>query len=73
MKNENSSNIVGHSIRDIHFRSRFKAAVVAVKRLKQEEGLLGKFKKPRKEQVPGKLGEIVLQPGDELYLDLGEC
>ena len=68
------SPLIGQSIRDAHFRSRFSAAVVAVKRSQPPaKGLLGRFKKPAKVQVPGRLGDITLQAGDELLLDIGGC
>ncbi|KAF5834937.1 citrate transporter-domain-containing protein [Dunaliella salina] len=62
------------TIRDIGFRSRFGAAVVAVMRerpLKFMDKLAGKFRQPKRERVEGRLGDIALQPGDELLLDIG--
>ncbi|MBW2382133.1 MAG: SLC13 family permease [Deltaproteobacteria bacterium] len=49
-----SSPLVGRSIRDSDFRSAHDAAVIAVHR--------------NAERVPGKIGEIVLQPGDTLLM-----
>lgn len=49
-----SSPLVGRSIRDSNFRSTYDAAVIAVHR--------------NAERVPGKIGEIVLQPGDTLLM-----
>lgn len=49
-----SSPLVGRSIRDSNFRSTYDAAVVAVHR--------------NAERVPGKIGQIVLQPGDTLLM-----
>uniref|UniRef100_A0A7S3R255 RCK C-terminal domain-containing protein n=1 Tax=Dunaliella tertiolecta TaxID=3047 RepID=A0A7S3R255_DUNTE len=62
------------TIRDIGFRSRFGAAVVAVMRerpLTLIDKLAGKFRQPKRERVEGRLGDIALQPGDELLLDIG--
>ncbi len=50
----NSSPLVGHSIRESNFRSAYDAAVIAVHR--------------NAERLPGKIGQIVLQPGDTLLL-----
>jgi di/tricarboxylate transporter len=49
-----SSPMVGRSVRDLGFRSAYDAAVVAVHR--------------NAEHVPGKIGEIVLRPGDVLLM-----
>ncbi len=49
-----SSPLVGRSVRDLGFRSAYDAAVVAVHR--------------NAERVPGKIGEIVLRPGDVLLM-----
>ena len=49
-----SSPLVGRSIRESNFRSAYDAAVIAVHR--------------NAERVPGKIGEIVLQPGDTLLM-----
>jgi di/tricarboxylate transporter len=49
-----SSPLVGISIRESNFRSTYDAAVIAVHR--------------NAERVPGKIGEIVLQPGDTLLM-----
>jgi len=49
-----SSPLVGRSIRDSNFRSTYDAAVIAVHR--------------NAERVPGKIGGIVLQPGDTLLM-----
>jgi di/tricarboxylate transporter len=49
-----SSPLVGKSIRDSNFRSTYDAAVIAVHR--------------NAERVPGKIGGIVLQPGDTLLM-----
>lgn len=49
-----SSPLVGRSIRDANFRTVYDAAVIAVHR--------------NAEAVPGKIGEIVLRPGDTLLL-----
>ena len=47
------------SIRAAGFRGRFGAAVVAVKR--------------DRKRVDGRIGDIVLQPKDQLVLDTGVC
>ena len=47
--------IIGQTIRDGHFRSRYNSAVIAVAR----DG----------KHIPGKIGDIVLQPGDTLLLE----
>jgi di/tricarboxylate transporter len=49
-----SSPLVGRSIRDANFRTVYDAAVIAVHR--------------NGERVPGKIGDIVLRPGDTLLL-----
>jgi len=49
-----SSPLVGRSVRDLGFRSAYDAAMVAVHR--------------NAERVPGKIGEIVLRPGDALLM-----
>jgi di/tricarboxylate transporter len=49
-----SSPLVGNSVRDSNFRTVYDAAVIAVHR--------------NAERVPGKIGEIVLRPGDTLLL-----
>lgn len=49
-----TSELVGQNIRKANFRSRFNAAVLAVKRHSGRE--------------PGRLGDVVLQPGDILIL-----
>jgi di/tricarboxylate transporter len=49
-----SSPLIGQSIRDASFRTRYEAAVIAVHR--------------NGERVGGKIGEIVLHPGDTLLL-----
>ncbi len=49
-----SSPLVGFSVKESNFRSAYDAAVVAVHR--------------NAERVPGKIGEIVLQPGDTLLM-----
>lgn len=49
-----SSPLVGQALRDTDFRARYQAAVVAIHR--------------SGERVPGKLGQIRLQPGDTLLL-----
>lgn len=48
---------VGRSIRDSQFRNRYGAVVIAVAR--------------GSERLPGKIGDIVLQPGDVLMLEAG--
>ena len=53
------ASLVSTSIRDTSFRSRFGAAVVAVRR--------------DRKRVDGRIGDIVLQPGDQLVLDTGVC
>ena len=53
----NSSPLRGQSIRDANFRTTFDAAVVAVHR--------------NGERMAGKIGEIVLRPGDTLLLQAG--
>lgn len=52
-----SSDMLGKTIREVRFRSRFRAAVVAVHR----EG----------QRVIKKIGDITLKPGDVLLLDTG--
>jgi len=47
--------LVGHSIRDGRFRAEYQAAVIAVARGGR--------------RLPGKIGDIVLQPGDTLLLE----
>ncbi|KAF5840821.1 hypothetical protein DUNSADRAFT_15363 [Dunaliella salina] len=54
---KNNSSLIGVSIRAAGFRGRFNAAVVAVRR--------------NRKRVEGKIGDIVLLPGDELVLDTG--
>ena len=49
-----SSPLIGRSIRESNFRSAYDAAVISVHR--------------NAERVPGKIGEIVLQPGDTLLM-----
>jgi len=49
-----TSGLVGHSIRESHFRTRYDAAVIAVYR----DG----------ERIQGKIGDIRIQPGDALLL-----
>jgi len=46
-------------VRDVGFRGRFGAAVVAVRRDKR--------------RVDGRIGDVVLQPHDQLLLDTGLC
>ncbi|MEM8836075.1 MAG: SLC13 family permease [Planctomycetota bacterium] len=53
----NSSPLIGRSIRDAGFRTRYGAVVVAVSR--------------QGHTVPGKLGDIVLRPGDTLLMEVG--
>ncbi len=53
-----SSPLIGNSVRDANFRTVYDAAVVAVHR--------------NGERVGGKIGEIVLRPGDTLLLQAGE-
>jgi len=53
-----SSILVGKSLKQVHFRARFDAAVVAV----QRQG----------ETISGKLGSIVLRAGDLLTLAMGQ-
>ncbi|MBW2275452.1 MAG: SLC13 family permease [Deltaproteobacteria bacterium] len=50
----NSSPLVGRSIRDSNFRGAYDAAVIGVHR--------------NGERIPGKIGEIVLRPGDTLLM-----
>lgn len=50
-----SSPLVGSSIKDIGFRSRYDAAVIAVHRAG--------------ERLPTKLGDVVLEPGDTLMIE----
>jgi di/tricarboxylate transporter len=50
-----SSPVVGRTIRDSQFRSRYDAVVIAVAR--------------NGERLPGKMGDIVLKPGDILLLE----
>lgn len=49
--------VVGTSIRDIGFRGRFNAAVIAAKRAKVRQ--------------PGRLGDLVLQEKDVLVISTG--
>jgi K+/H+ antiporter YhaU regulatory subunit KhtT len=49
--------VVGQSVKQIGFRGRFGAAVIAVKRSKNLQ--------------PGRIGDIVLQAGDVLLLSTG--
>jgi K+/H+ antiporter YhaU regulatory subunit KhtT len=49
--------IIGQGIRDIGFRGRFNAAVIAVKRSKVRQ--------------PGRLGDLALQAADVLVLSTG--
>jgi K+/H+ antiporter YhaU regulatory subunit KhtT len=49
--------VVGKNIRDIGFRGRFNAAVIAVKRSKVRQ--------------PGRLGDLVLQEKDVLVISTG--
>jgi K+/H+ antiporter YhaU regulatory subunit KhtT len=49
--------VVGRNIRDIGFRGRFNAAVIAVKRAKVRQ--------------PGRLGDLVLQEKDVLVISTG--
>ncbi|MGV3489296.1 MAG: SLC13 family permease, partial [Tuberibacillus sp.] len=51
------SELVGKSVRETNFRSRFDAAVIAVHR--------------HNERIKGKVGDIVLKPGDTLLLLTG--
>ena len=53
-----TGDLVGKSIRDIKFRTRFNAVVIAVHR----EGA----------RVHSRIGDVVLHPGDVLLLDAGE-
>jgi di/tricarboxylate transporter len=50
-----SSPVIGRTVRDSRFRSRYDAVVIAVAR--------------NGERLPGKLGDIVLKPGDLLLLE----
>jgi len=50
-----SSPVIGRTVRDSRFRSRYDAVVIAVAR--------------NGERLPGKLGDIVLRPGDLLLLE----
>lgn len=61
--------LLGKRIREIGFRSRFNAGVVAVKRpTKVRSALKTRFVS---KQVEGKLPDIVLEAGDELLVDAG--
>lgn len=51
------SDIVGANIRDLNFRSRFNAAVLAVKRGPKHQ--------------PGRLGDVVVEAGDVLVILAG--
>jgi di/tricarboxylate transporter len=53
----NSSPLIGQSIRDASFRTMYDAAVIAVHR--------------NGERVGGKIGDVVLRPGDTLLLQTG--
>lgn len=57
MNVKKGSSLVGQNIRQIGFRGRFSAAVIAVKRAKSVQ--------------PGRIGDIVLQPKDVLVLSTG--
>ncbi|KAF5840819.1 citrate transporter-like domain-containing protein [Dunaliella salina] len=52
------SHIIGKSVRELRFRTKYDAAIVAVQR--------------RGERLKQKIGDIVLQGGDVLLLDTGE-
>lgn len=54
-----SSDLIDNSIRAAGFRGRFSAAVVAVKR--------------DNKRVDGRIGDIIMQAGDQLVLDTGDC
>lgn len=51
------SQLVGQAVKDTHFRSRFDAAIIAIHR--------------HGERIKGKIGDIVLKPGDTLLLLTG--
>ena len=53
----NTCPLVGRNIRDGRFRNRYKAVVIAVAR--------------NGERLPGKIGDIVLRPGDILLVEAG--
>jgi di/tricarboxylate transporter len=53
-----SSPLVGRSIREAGFRARYDAVVIAVHR--------------NGERVPGKIGDVVLRPGDVLLIECGD-
>jgi hypothetical protein len=53
----NRADVIGTNIRDTGFRSRFDAAVIAVKRNNVKQG--------------GRLGDVVLKKGDVLVLSVG--
>ncbi|MDG4555003.1 MAG: SLC13 family permease [Candidatus Competibacter sp.] len=53
----NTCPLIGHSIRDGRFRNRYKAVVIAVAR--------------NGERLGGKIGDIVLRPGDILLVEAG--
>ena len=57
MNVKKGSSLIGKNIREIGFRGRFNAAVIAVKRSKSVQ--------------PGRIGDIVLQPKDVLVLSTG--
>eukprot|EP00879_Flechtneria_rotunda_P025308 GHRR01026886.1.p1 GENE.GHRR01026886.1~~GHRR01026886.1.p1 ORF type:complete len:683 (+),score=201.90 GHRR01026886.1:1107-3155(+) len=53
-----SSNLIGQSIKQVGFRGRFNAAVIAIKRAKAVQ--------------PGRIGDIVIQARDVLVLSTGQ-
>ncbi|MGM0530967.1 MAG: SLC13 family permease [Bacteroidota bacterium] len=53
-----NSSIIGKTVKEVRFRARYDAAVIAVHR--------------NGEKISGKIGEIVLKPGDVLLLFTGE-
>ncbi len=55
---KDGAELIGHSIRQVGFRSLFQAAVLAVTR--------------NGKRVPGKIGDVVLEAGDTLVLDPGD-
>lgn len=71
-----SAPIAGIPIRDVGFRSRFGAAVVAIMRepsaTSKVDGLTKMMIKPKRQRVAGRLGDVALQPEDELLLDIGK-
>lgn len=54
----NQSSLLGKKLKESHFRTKFNASVIAIKR--------------GAEQLSGKIGEIIFQAGDSLILTIGK-